>query len=64
MKEMHLQKLVDLVVVIDLSTTLLKMLHLVETCILNLWRKGLLYLTPLHISQKDARSIQATDILF
>lgn len=36
MKEMLLQELMHLVVVAKLSTALMKMLNLVETCILNL----------------------------
>jgi hypothetical protein len=39
MEEVPLEKAVDLVVVMELSTTLLKMLDPVEACILNLWRK-------------------------
>jgi hypothetical protein len=35
-KEMYLEELMDLVVVIKLSTTLLKMLNPVETRVLNL----------------------------
>jgi hypothetical protein len=39
MEEVPLEKAVDLVVVMELSTTLLKMLDPEEACILNLWRK-------------------------
>jgi hypothetical protein len=41
-KEMYLEKLIDFVVVAKLSTTLLKMLNLVETCVPDLWRKTML----------------------
>jgi hypothetical protein len=54
---------VGLVIVIKLSTTLLKMLNPVEICILNLWRKALLHLTALYISRKNPRGAQATDVL-
>jgi hypothetical protein len=35
-KEMYLEELMDVVVVTKLSTTLLEMLNLVETCVLKL----------------------------
>ena len=63
MKEMLLEELIHLVVVVKLSATLLKMLDPVETCILNLRRKTALNSTTLDVSYKYTRSIQATDVL-
>ena len=63
MQQLHLQELVDLVVVMELVTTILKMEHLVETCILSLRRKTLLYPTALHVDYKRIGSAHATDIL-
>jgi hypothetical protein len=34
-KEIYLKELIDLIVIAKLGTTLLKMLNLVETCVLN-----------------------------
>jgi hypothetical protein len=42
MEEVPLEKAVDLVVVMELSTTLLKMMDPVEACILYLWGKAFL----------------------
>jgi hypothetical protein len=53
----------DLAIVIDISITLLKMLHPVKTYILNLWRKVLLYLAILDVYYKYTESVRSTDIL-
>jgi hypothetical protein len=53
----------DLVIVVKLSTTLLKMLDLVETCILYLRRKALLYTTTLYISNQHSGSIYVIYVL-
>jgi hypothetical protein len=60
---MYLEELVDLVIVAKLSITLLEMLNLVETCVPDLWKKTLLDLTTLYISNKCTRSFLSTDIL-
>jgi hypothetical protein len=52
----------DLVVVVKLSITLLKMLNPVEICILNLWRKTMLYLTTLYVGHKCTRSLLTANI--
>jgi hypothetical protein len=44
-KKMYLEELMDMVVVVKLSTALLKMLNPVETCVPDLKRKMLLYPT-------------------
>jgi hypothetical protein len=62
-KEMYLEELMDLVVVVKQSTTLLKMLNPVEACILDLWRKTLLYSTILYVSHKRTRSLLSANIL-
>ena len=56
-KQMLLQEFVYLVIVAKLSTALLKMLDPVETCILNLQRKTLLYATAVNVDCKRPRSI-------
>ena len=63
MKDMYLKELIDVVVIVKLSITLLEMLNLVETCILNLRRKALLHLTAVNIGHKDSGSARVTDIL-
>jgi hypothetical protein len=52
----------DLVIVVELSTTPLNMLDPVEACIVYLWRKALLYSTAFYISRESAESMQATNI--
>jgi hypothetical protein len=56
-KEMLLQELMYLIVVAKLRAALLKMLNLVETCILNLRRKTTLNSTALNISYKHTGSV-------
>jgi len=51
------------VVIIELSTALLKILDLVETCISNLRRKTTLNLIALDVGYKYTGSVQATDVL-
>ena len=62
-KKMLLQKLIDLIVVVELFTTLLKMLDPVETCVLDPRRKPFMHSTALHISHENTWSAQVTDIL-
>jgi hypothetical protein len=62
MKQVDLQKLVNLAVIMELHISLLKMLDPVETCILNFRRKALFHLATLDISCKHTRGAQATDI--
>jgi hypothetical protein len=63
MKKMHLQELMNLIAVMELSVTLLKMLYPVETCILNLWRKALLHSNVFNISDDHTGSALIADIL-
>lgn len=51
-KEIILQELMYLIVIAELSITLLKMFDLVETGILKFRGKILLYLTSLNVSRK------------
>jgi len=51
------------VVVVKLSTTLLKMFNPVETSILNFRRKMFLHSIAVHVGYKHARSIQPTNVL-
>jgi hypothetical protein len=51
MRKVYLKELMDLVVVIKLSITLLKMPNPVKTCVPDLRKKILLYSTTLHQSQ-------------
>ena len=60
---MYLKELIDFVVVVNLSTTLLKMLNPVETCIPDLLRKTLLYSTTLYLSHKCTRVLLSAYIL-
>ena len=62
-KKMLLQKLMDLIIVVELFTTLLKMPDPVKTCVLDLRRKPFIHSTALHISHEHNWSAQATDIL-
>lgn len=62
-KKMLLQELMHLLIVVKLSTALLKMLDPVETCVLNLRRKTALNSTAIDIGYKHTRSVQATDVL-
>jgi hypothetical protein len=64
MKEMRLQELMDLVVVVKLSTTLLNVLDPVKTCILSFRRKTLLHSATLHLVYKHTRNIYSSDVLF
>lgn len=63
MKKMPLQELGNLVIIVKLSTALLQMLNSVQTGILDLRGKTLLYLSALYISCKHIRSVNATDVL-
>jgi hypothetical protein len=56
-EQMLLQELMNLVVIVKLSTTLLKMLDPVEAYILNIGSKVLLYSTALYISHEYTRSL-------
>jgi hypothetical protein len=62
-KEVYLEELIDLVVVVKLSTALPKTLNLEETGILDLRRKTLLYSTTLYVSYKCTSSPLSADIL-
>jgi hypothetical protein len=62
-EKMLLQELMHLVVVVKLSTTLLKMLDPVKACILNLRRKTALNLTAFDVSNKNTGIVQVTDVL-
>jgi hypothetical protein len=61
-KEVYLEELMDLVVVVKLSTALLKMLNPVETGILDLWRKTLLSSTTPYVSYKCTKSLLSANI--
>jgi len=63
MKEMCLQKLMDLVIFMQLSTALSKVLHPIEACILKFGRDTLFYSLFSDISYEYARGSLATDIL-
>jgi len=63
MEQMNLQELIGLIIVVELFTTLLKMLNLVETSVLDFWGQTLLYSTACYISNKHSRSVHATDVL-
>jgi hypothetical protein len=54
------QELMYLVVITRLSTTLLKMLDPVDTCILNFWRKKLLNSAAFYVICESAGTVQAT----
>ena len=56
-KEMLLQELMHLVVIVKLSTAFLKMLDPIETCILDLGRKTVLNSTALDVGYKHTRSV-------
>jgi hypothetical protein len=60
---MRLQELMDIVIIVELSTTFLKIVDPAETCALNRRRKVLLYSTVLYVSHKGAGSAHATHIL-
>jgi hypothetical protein len=62
-KEMYLEELIHLVVVMKLSTAPLEMLNPVETCIPDLWRKTILYSTTLYVSHKCTGSLLSANIL-
>ena len=62
MEQMLPQELMNLVVIIELSIALLKVVNPVKTCILNLGRKILLHSTAFYICQKHTGSAQATDV--
>jgi hypothetical protein len=51
-KEMYLEKLMDVIIILKLSTALLKMQDPVETRVPDLWRKTQLYSTTLYASHK------------
>lgn len=63
MKEMLLQELVHLAIIVKLGAALLNMLDPALTCVLDFMRKALFNLPSLHISYKHARSTSATDVL-
>jgi hypothetical protein len=52
----------NLVIVIECSTTILKMLDPVAACILNFGGKALLYSTVFYVSRKSSGSRLATDV--
>lgn len=56
-KEMNLEKVVDLVVIVKLSITFLKMPNPVEACAPNLGRKTLLHSSACNVCHKHARSV-------
>ena len=62
-KEMLLQELVYLVVIVKLSVAFLKMLDPVETCVLNLGWKTPPDSTTFDISYEPVQLLYATDIL-
>jgi len=62
-KEIYLEELMDLVVVVKLSITLLKTMNPMETCVPDLWRKILLYSTTLYVSHKCTGSHLSANIL-
>jgi hypothetical protein len=62
-KEVYLEKLMDLTIIENLSFTLVKMLNPVETRVPDLLRKTLLYLATLYVSHKCTRSLLSADIL-
>jgi hypothetical protein len=51
------QEFMYLIVVTELSIKFLKILDLVEVCILNLWRKIFLYLNVFYVSRESAKII-------
>jgi hypothetical protein len=61
---MDLEELMDVVVVVELSATILKMLNPVETCVTDLRRKTLLYLTFLNTSNTCTRESNTAYISF
>jgi hypothetical protein len=62
-KEMYLEELMDVVIIVKLSTNPLQMLDPVQTCVLNFRRETLLYSTALYTSNEPSRSVHATDVL-
>jgi hypothetical protein len=64
MKKMYLEKLVNSIVVVKLSITLLKMRYRVETGVLNFWRKTFLKSTTLYVSYERTRSYLSANVLF
>jgi hypothetical protein len=60
----YLEELIDLVIIVKLSITLLKILNPVETYIPDLWRKILLYSSIFNISNKRIRESNTTDIFY
>ena len=63
MKEIYLEELMDLVVVVKLSAALVKMLNPVKTSMLNFRRKNALNSTAFGITYKYTGSVQTTDVL-
>ena len=59
---MYLEELIDLVVIVKLSTAISEMLNPVQTCIFDLWGKKLLKPAVLYTRNKHPRSIHATDV--
>lgn len=55
--------MMDFVVVMKLTTTLLRILNLVETSVLKFRRKTFLHSDPIHLLNKHTRSIQPIDVL-
>lgn len=62
-KEMFLEELIHLIVIVKRSITLLKVLNPIETCILDLWRETLPYSTTLYISHMCTRNFLLVNIL-
>lgn len=63
-KEMLLQELMHLVLVTKLSAAFLKMLDLVETCVLHIKRTAPVNLTALDHGHKHIWNVQVTKFLF
>src|SRR6266480_5524332 len=62
-KQMLLQEFVYFVIIVKLSTTLLKMVNPVETCILEIWRETLVYLAAVHVGCKCTWRVGSAYIL-
>jgi len=62
MKEVFQQKLMNMIIVIEVSTASLHMLDPVDACILDIWRKTPLYSTRFQVSGKSTGSLQTTYI--
>jgi hypothetical protein len=60
---MYLEELMDLTIIVKLRITSLKMMSPVKTCIPDLGRNILIYLTTLYASNKRSRSLLLANIL-